>query len=246
MVSRLNKTVVVMAALAITVGTVNWLTSYHGPQLIGDPVRRIPSGERVVALTFDDGPQPPYTNAILEVLARRGVRATFFVVGQQVEEHPQLARDIVRRGHELGNHSWSHARLIFRSPAFVRSEIERTDRLLRRLGYNRPTAFRAPFGRKLITLPAVLDSMNKRHVLFDVVPGDWERPPVDVIVNRTLEDVRPGSIILLHDGGGDRAQTVQATDELIAALERIGYRFVTVSELLGDASPAVAQYAHGP
>ena len=177
----------------------------------------------------------------VEVLARHGVQATFFVVGKRVEEHPELTRDLFRRGHELGNHSWSHQRLLFRSPAFVRREIERTDRLLHRLGYHEPTAFRAPFGRKLITLPAVLGSMNKRHVLFDVVPADWERPPVDAIVDRVLEDVRPGSIILLHDGGGDRTLTVQATDELIGKLKRMGYRFATVSQLLGEHPTVVAQ-----
>lgn len=241
MLSRLNKTVTVIAALACSVGTLNWLTSYHGPQLIGDVVRHVPADERVVALTFDDGPNPPYTNEIVEVLARHGVQATFFVVGERAEEHPELTRDLFRRGHELGNHSWSHQRLVFRSPAFVRREVERTDRLLWRLGYHEPTLFRAPFGRKLITLPAVLAAMNKRHVLFDVVPGDWERPPVDVIVDRVLEDVRPGSIVDLHDGGGDRALTVQATDELIGRLERLGYRFVTVSQLLGTPPPMVAQ-----
>ena len=214
-----------------------WLKGYQSPQLFGEAFQRVNTIHKVVALTFDDGPNPPYTDQILRVLKKHHGHATFFVLGKNVEKFPAVIPKIFSEGHEIGNHSWSHEQLIFRSLSFVRGEIEKTDHLLRQLGYPGEIYFRAPYGRKLFILPWILSSMNKKHVLFDVVPDDWDRPGTEEIAARILREVKPGSIVLCHDGdgdgvGNDRSQTVEAIDKVMTQLEKDGYRFVTISELL--------------
>ena len=133
--------------------------------------------------------------------------------------------------------SYSHQQLIFRSQAFIREEIDKTDQLIQQSGYAKTIHFRAPYGRKLIGLPWILHQDNRPHILFDVIPDDWARPGVDTIVDRILTQAKPGSIILCHDGDGDnigedRSQTVQALPLFIEKLKAAGYRFVTISELI--------------
>lgn len=122
-------------------------------QLVGRLVSRVPTSDNVVALTFDDGPQPVFTEQILAILDEVGVKATFFVTGADLEQHKAEAQQIVAAGHALGNHSFSHQRMIFVTPAFVRAEIERTDRLIREAGYSGEIYFRPPYGKKLVALP---------------------------------------------------------------------------------------------
>lgn len=209
-----------------------YLKGSRSPQVFGVAIRRIPTTQKVVALTYDDGPHPVYTDQILEALNEFGVKATFFLIGEQLEKHPEYVKKISDQGHELGNHGWSHQQLIFRSPSFILNEITKTDNLIKDLGYTGEIHFRAPYGRKLFILPWVLSSQNRKHILFDVAPHDWARPGVDVIVQRVLSNVKNGSIILLHDGGGDRSQTVQASKKIIKQLLSEGYQFLTISDLL--------------
>jgi peptidoglycan/xylan/chitin deacetylase (PgdA/CDA1 family) len=238
MVGRcLNRVALSLLGAAALVGGIDWVSSYRAPPLLGSPVYRAEHGRAEVALTFDDGPRTPSTRQILDLLDRHGARATFFVVGRNAHRHPELVQEILARGHQVGNHGWSHARLVFRSAAVVREEIERTDQLLRELGVAGEIPFRAPHGRKLLTLPAVLAERRQLHVLFDVVPGDWQGEPAEAVVERVLTEVRPGSIILLHDGGGDRRETVRATALLLPALAARGLSLVTVAELLRPAAP---------
>lgn len=201
-------------------------------QLLGELHARVETSEKVVALTFDDGPKPGQTEAILDILKRHGVRASFFMVGQNIERHRELAARVLAEGHQVGNHSYSHHRLIFKTPSYVQEEIDKTDALLRGLGVEGEILFRAPNGKKLVVLPWLLSRSGRKHITFDVVPRDDAEQDVGLLTSRVMESVRPGSIILFHDGGRDKPGTIQAVDIVIGKLREEGYRFVTVSELL--------------
>ena len=171
-------------------------------QLFGDYVARVDTNERVVALTFDDGPDPFHTPRVLDVLDQHHVKATFFMMGRNVERYPKVAREVLRRGHEIGNHSYSHPKLILMSPRRVRDEIERTDTLLRGIGVTGEIHFRPPHASKFIVLPCVLVQMRKLSVLGDVDPKEWKQRPAAVMTESILRQVRPGSILGLHDPKG--------------------------------------------
>lgn len=198
-------------------------------QFFGVLVNQIDTKEKVVALTYDDGPNPPYTNQLLDILERNEIKATFFVIGKLVEKHPETVRLILSKGHEVGNHSYSHQQLIFKNPFFICSEIEKTDKLLRQLGAKQKIHFRAPYGRKLLVLPYILAKMRKKNILWNLDSKDYEAASSEVIENYVLEHVRPGSIILMHDGGSERSQTLIATERLIKKLQSNGYVFKTIS-----------------
>ena len=209
-----------------------WLSTPLVPQIVGQSFRCVNTQEKVVALTLDDGPNPDGTPAMLDLLEQHDIHATFFLIGNRVQQNPELAKKIWLSGHQVGNHSWSHTLMMFKSPLFMRQEIEKTDRLLRELGHQDEIYFRSPYGMKLLILPLVLRAMHKKNILFDAVGYDWSSPGVDNIVQNVLKSVRPGSIILLHDGVGNQRETIVAVDEIIKTLKAQGYRFVTVSELL--------------
>ena len=199
-------------------------------QLFGDYVARVDTEDRVVALTFDDGPDPIYTPRVLAVLDQQQVKATFFMIGRNVERYPAVAREVLRRGHEVGNHSYSHPRLVLMSPSRVRDEIARTDKLLRDIGVTGEIYFRAPHASKFIVLPCVLVQMGKVNVMGDVSAEEWRQRPAAVMTESILRQVRPGSIIGLHDPMG--AETLKTVQNILPALVSQGYRFETVSELV--------------
>lgn len=210
------------------------LTSARGFQFFGGLTRAVDTDEKVVALTFDDGPRPEGTADLLAVLAERGVSATFYLVGQDLEAHPGLGRDIAAAGHEIGNHTYSHERMVFVTPGFVAEEVSRTDRLIRDTGYTGEITFRPPHGKKLLALPHHLAEHHRKTIMWDVEPES--DPEVDgdteATVRHTLDHVAPGSIVLLHGMFGAREPTRRAVGPIIDGLRARGYRFVTVSELL--------------
>lgn len=210
------------------------LSKSRSVQLCGEMVARVETSSPVVALTFDDGPAPGYTEEILEILRSEGVRATFFVTGQALEDHMVEASRIVAAGHELGNHSFSHARMIGRSLAFVREEVERTDALIRATGYEGDVHFRPPYGKRFVVLPCYLSATGRVTIFMDVEPESYPEIAGDTgrIVEHVLSEARPGSIVLLHVMNESRAATVRAVPEIVRSLRGRGYRFVTVSELL--------------
>jgi peptidoglycan-N-acetylglucosamine deacetylase len=207
-------------------------------QLFGQMITRVDTPEKVIALTYDDGPHPIYTRRLLKVLNQFQVKATFFVIGHQVEQYPEIAQDVHQQGHELGNHSYSHRRLILTSRSAIRDEIAKTDRLIRELGVQQAIHFRAPFGYKRVRLPLVLSQLKKKNVLWNLDPRDYRASSSESVVDYVLDQASPGAIVLLHDGGGDRALTAEATAQLIPRLQAQGYRFATVSELLSLQTPA--------
>ena len=199
-------------------------------QLFGDYVARVDTEEKVVAVTFDDGPNPVHTRQVLAVLDQQEVKATFFMMGRNVERYPDVAREVLRRGHEIGNHSYSHPKLVLMSPRRVREEIERTDTLLRGIGVSGEIHFRPPHASKFIILPYVLVQMKKLSVLGDVDPEEWKGHSAAVMTESILRQVRPGSIVGLHDPLG--ARTLRTLQNILPALASRGYRFETVSALV--------------
>ena len=216
----------VVGALAI-LGVREFIHSRY--QILGDSISRIDIDEKVVALYFDDGPNPKETPLMLDLLDRHRIRATFFMIGRNIERFPDTAREVLKRGHELGNHSYSHPRLIFMSPARVRDELERTDALLRGVGVTGPIPFSAPHGAKFIVLPYVLRQMNKLTVYSDPDPKEWKRPPAATMVESVMSVVGPGSAIGFHDTAGE--QTRLAVNEVVTRLRADGYAFETVTAL---------------
>lgn len=206
-------------------------------QLFGRIVPRVETSQRLVALTFDDGPTPGATAEVLRLLRERGVRATFFVTGGELEQNPDAGRDIVAAGHELGNHSYSHERMVFVTPSYVSREVERTDELIMAAGYTGPIHFRPPYGKKLFALPFYLSRHDRRTIMWDVAPDSELAADADAgaITRHVLNRTRPGSIILLHVMYPSRAETMKAVPFIIEGLKREGYSFVTVSELLAAA-----------
>lgn len=176
-----------------------------------------------VALTFDDGPWPRTTEQVLAVLARMHAPATFFVVGRQVERHPELVRRQLAAGMAVGTHSFSHPQLFDRLPAArLRDEISRGRRTLDVLGV-RPVGFRPPGGAASPAVVAAAERLGHRTVLWTVDSVDWQpRVTSEQLVRRVLTAARPGAIILLHDGGGDRSATVAALPTIITGLRRLG------------------------
>lgn len=207
---------------------------------------------RAVALTFDDGPDATWTPAILDILEAKGVPATFFMIGENAMAHPFLVRRIVAGGSEIGSHTFTHPNLAEVSPAATRLELNATQRVIEAYSGRSVRLFRAPyFGDAEPTtadelLPALAaQQAGYTNIGLHVDPDDWQRPGAAAIVERSVAQVLAGNaqnsaqIILLHDGGGDRSQTVAALPHIIDQLRAAGYRFVPVSELAGLSRDAV-------
>jgi peptidoglycan-N-acetylglucosamine deacetylase len=184
-----------------------------------------------VALTFDDGPDPVNTRRVLEILDRYGARATFFCVGHHVAALPDEVRRIAAAGHELGNHSWSHPYLPDLTPEQLREQIDRTGEAVARVTGEAPTLFRPPYGALTPEVLAALEGHPTTPTMFDVDSRDWTRPGPERIAATVLESAGPGSVVLMHEGGGDRGQTVLALPSIIEGLLERGLELVTVGEL---------------
>ncbi|OKI30580.1 hypothetical protein A6A07_00185 [Streptomyces sp. CB03911] len=189
------------------------------------PVSELSAARRVVAITVDDGPDPRYTPAVLALLRQYGIRATFFVIGQNAAQYPSLVRAIADDGHHLANHTWSHPELRRLSEAAVRTELQRTSELLEKATGRATTWFRAPGGDWSPVAMKVCSELGLRPMSWSVDPLDWARPGTAAITSRVLGGVRPGAIVLNHDGGGDRSQTVAALRAYLPALIEKGYAF---------------------
>jgi peptidoglycan/xylan/chitin deacetylase (PgdA/CDA1 family) len=207
-----------------------------GPKLTDRVFWRAATDDSVVALTFDDGPQVDYTPRLLDILNQFEVSATFFLIGKHIESHFDLAQQIVRAGHEVGNHTLTHPALFRLTEEQMTYEITRTDELLRSLDGAEPRFLRPPMGLFTKRVLDIVEQLGYKTVVGDVYPRDSHLPGQEKIVRRVLSRVITGSIIILHDGGNsvqiDRTQTLAAVQEIIPQLKSRGFDFVTLSRLL--------------
>ncbi len=201
-------------------------------QLFGGLTPRINTTEKIVALTFDDAPNNQ-TKEVLDILGTKDTKATFYVVGTDLAAQPEIGKVITKYGHELGNHSYFHNTLIFKTPSSVEKEILETNKLIRHAGYTGNITFRPPYGKKLVILPWVLNQNGIKTVMWDIDPDKYYTGNPAKIVNYTVNNVKPGSIILMHPFCYKRCQADrQALPIIIDELKAKGYQFVTVSQLL--------------
>ena len=189
------------------------------------------STDKLVALTFDDGPWPESTLAIVNVLKQAGVPGTFFELGVQVKRTPELSAAVVAAGNLVGNHSWSHPFLTKMKPAAIRKQITDSASAIKAATGVAPTLFRPPYGAINRNVWAQAKATHESVVLWDVDALDWTRPGVDKIVRNVTRNVGHASIVLMHDGGGPRAQTIAALPKIIAWLKAHNYTFVTVTQM---------------
>jgi peptidoglycan/xylan/chitin deacetylase (PgdA/CDA1 family) len=188
-----------------------------------------------IAMTFDDGPSAVLTPKLLDLLAAHHIKATFFVVGENVAEHPEIVARAAKEGHEIGNHSWSHPNLAKMSQENVRSQLQRTDDAIKNATGQRPTLLRPPYGSITERQKRwIHDEFGYDIILWDVDPLDWKRPGPAVVRSRILKETRPGSIVLSHD---IHPGTIEAMPSTFDQLEAKGFKFVTVSELISMATP---------
>lgn len=203
-------------------------------QMFGEIISRVETDKPLIALTFDDGPTARFTPDVLAMLKERNVTATFFLTGKETEENLPQARAIVEAGHQVGNHSYSHPRMVFMGLSTVADEIERTDAAIRAAGYQGEIDFRPPYGKKLVTLPWYLAQHNRKTITWDIEPESYSElaDNADAIANHVIENAQNGSIILLHVMYRSGEATRAAVPKIIDGLRQRGFEFVTVSQLL--------------
>jgi len=193
--------------------------------------------EKRLALTFDDGPHPRHTQRLLDLLATKGIRATFFVVGRRVRRFRDVLARTADAGHEIGNHSDHHVPLSLLPPPLIRRELEACGELVERVTGCRPRFMRPPMGWINDVVLDTARELGYEPAIGSIHPRDSRQPGLDVILRRVRRRIEPGAIIILHDGGwrigADRGQTIAATDILTDELLAAGYRFETLSELAG-------------
>lgn len=224
----------IASVAVVSVGTLAWGAFERNSPLFGRVQRRLPGDDPVVALTFDDGPNPEATPAILDALGAEDVRATFFVLGRHADRWPAIVERAAAEGHVIGNHGYHHRKLVWRSPIYVRDDITRGAAAIERSGGARPRLFRAPHGQRNPWVSPIARAEGQRTVGWTLGVWDTSRPGSEVIAERVLRGARPASIVLLHDGdgydpAGDRMQTARAMPRIIRGLRDRGYSFATLA-----------------
>lgn len=256
--SRFAIAIVLAAAIVFLVFEAYKIAESPTNQIFGKTLVSGPKNERVIALTYDDGPNPPYTNEILGVLREEHVKATFFLVGRAVQAYPSVVREEVEEGDAVGNHTWNHGHLVLYDGAGLRRTLERTDQAIFAAAGVHTRIMRPPFGARDWLVLDEVRKLGYTPVMWSVpLANDWEYPPARVIAARVLRYAGDGAIIALHDGNRgivcarahvparvcDRSADVEATRLIVEALKREGYRFVTIPELLQMAPRAPTRTA---
>ncbi|MEH7416909.1 polysaccharide deacetylase family protein [Neobacillus drentensis] len=201
-------------------------------------INEISTFKKAVAITFDDGPNPTYTPEVLEIFSEAEGKATFFMIGEQMNLHPDLVKLVAEQGHEIGNHTYSHPKLSEITPADCLTEIEQNEKIIQELIGQTPGVFRPPYlDYNNDTISIVSDKGYSMIGALNLEAQDWEQPGVEHILTISRNCVRNGSILIFHDGFGDRSQTIQAVKELVSWLISEGYQLLTVSELLKLSAP---------
>jgi peptidoglycan/xylan/chitin deacetylase (PgdA/CDA1 family) len=231
----------VMTGAAAAVGAAGYQTMAPTGQWYGQTFVGLDRGSQQIALTYDDGPNDPHTLRLLEVLAKHEAKATFFLIGRYVQQRPDIVREIVKAGHRVGNHTFSHPLLIFKSAAEIRKELSECHAALSDAVGEHSNLFRPPFGGRRPAVLRMARELGLEPVMWNVTGYDWDAPSAAVIEQKVTKQIRGGDVILLHDGGhiqmgADRSQTVLATDHLITRYRLEGREFVTVSEMMAKSA----------
>jgi len=241
--SKVRRSVMASVAIGLIIilgcaGGLAYACIIPSSQVFSPVVNRGPAESRSVVLTFDDGPAPPFTEQILDILAEHGISATFFLCGKNVERHPEIARRIVREGHTIGNHTYSHPFLMARSRRFMAGEIDRAQEAIERITGVRPTLFRPPYGARWFGLMPVLRERGLKMVMWSVMGFDWKYR-TEAVIRAATRRLHPGAVILLHDGheqppptGIDQSSTVEALPTIIEAATRSGLTFAAIQRFM--------------
>ncbi|MBD2300544.1 polysaccharide deacetylase family protein [Nostoc sp. FACHB-190] len=192
---------------------------------------KLSPNQKVIALTFDDGPWPESTAQVLDILKQNNVKATFFVVGQNVKNYPDLLKRVSAEGHVVANHTWHHWYHVMNQQAAA-YEIEHTTELIYKITGVKTNLFRPPGGIMHNGVAAYAKNAKYAIVMWSTDSVDYSQPAVPKLINNVFQLAKPGGIVLMHDGGGNRSRTVQALPEIISRFRKQGYSFVTVPELL--------------
>jgi len=220
------------AALAAGYQSIAPMGQWYGRTFSG-----LPRGSRQIALTFDDGPNDPHTLRLLDVLSKHSVPSTFFLIGRYVRQAPQIAREIIGAGHVVGNHTFTHPLLTFKSETEIRQQLSECRAALQDAIGECSDLFRPPFGGRRPAVVRIARELRLEPVMWNVTGYDWTAPPAAVIERKVAQQMCGGDIILLHDGshkqpGADRSQTVIASDRLIARYKSEGFEFVTIPQMM--------------
>jgi peptidoglycan-N-acetylglucosamine deacetylase len=228
---------IVSAAAALAASALGYQSMAPTGQWFGHTFTGLGRESKQLALTFDDGPNDPHTQRLLEVLARHNVHATFFLIGRYVEQRPDIVRELLKAGHVVGNHTFTHPLLIFKSTQELRSEFSRCGQALTDAVGEHSNLFRPPFGGRRPGVLRIARQMGLEPIMWNVTGYDWSALSAEHIERKVTSQVRGGDVILLHDGGhlnfgADRSYTITATDRLISRYKSEGYEFVTIPEMM--------------
>ena len=201
------------------------------------PTRRFQVEERVVALTFDDGPHPVATEKILSLLESHNAHATFFVIGQNAVHYPDVLRIIADKGHEIANHTYSHGALFRESMDEIKDEIEKTEDIILSICQKKTTLFRPPEGCISGNILSAAGDLGYDVILWSIDTNDWAHTSKEEMINNVKKNVKPGSIILFHDYISGEAHTIEALEEILSYLSGLGYSFKTISEIKNQKQP---------
>ncbi len=227
---------ILSAAAAVAVSATGYQSMSPTGQWFGRTFTGLGGWSKQLALTYDDGPNDPHTSRLLEVLAKHGVHATFFLIGRYVEQRPDIARELMNAGHVIGNHTFTHPLLTFKGKGELNKELADCERALTDALGEHSSLFRPPFGGRRPGVLRTARKMGLEPIMWNVTGYDWNAPSAEHIERKVTGRVRGGNVILLHDGGhrvfgADRSYTVTATDRLIARYKSEGYEFVTIPEM---------------
>jgi peptidoglycan-N-acetylglucosamine deacetylase len=231
------------AAVAAGYQSMSPTGQWYGKTFIGTS-----HGSRQLALTYDDGPNDPHTQHLLEVLAKHNVQATFFLIGSYAKQRPDIVRAISNAGHVIGNHTFTHSLLIFRSQEEIRRELTDCRAAIEDAIGAHSNLFRPPFGGRRPAVLRIAGEVGLETIMWNVTGYDWNAPPASEIERKVAKQIGGGNVILLHDGGhkqigADRSQTVIATDQMIARYKKEGFEFLTIPQMMAESDSPRAKGA---
>ena len=206
-------------------------------QWFGKAFHGLPYGSKQIALTFDDGPNDPHTFNLLDVLAKHNVRATFFLIGRYVRHRPDIAGEIAKQGHAIGNHTFSHPFLTFHGGAGIRKEIQQCSDAISDAVGDHSNLFRPPWGARRPAVFRIVRQLGLEPIMWNITGYDWNAPSAGYIYEKISPKIRGGDVVLLHDGGHkafgtDRSRTIEAVDRLITKHRSEGRHFVPLPEMM--------------